>query len=311
MSKHTQLKRALACSAWSEAEDIYRAHPEFCKKVDSQGRSLIGYAFEDGRWAQGQWLLDRGWPAAAALDGMLRSCVEPPRDLALATWSACEDLSQMPIVGGKSILEAAAAHQSLGWLEKIIAKGWDCSCVDVAGAWRTGMEHFNPEVCSMLLKAIPLPAGAAGLSDLAAQAFRAGRFEAARWLAEHGLDVSAPGSKGESLLVMACAARRGDVARWLIDHGALVDQLDLGSGRSALGQAVVTGEAGIASMLMAAGASASLRQGARGQGDSPLRLALRGRDGGMRLALGIIMEQASLAQCAREPVDGPRTRARL
>lgn len=311
MSKHTQLKRALACSSWSEAEDVYRSHPEFSMKVDSQGRSLIGYAFEDGRWAQGRWLLDRGWPAAAALDGMLRSCLEAPGDLALDAWRACEKLSLMPAICGKSILEAAVAHKSMFWLEKIIAKGWACSPESMGGAWRAAMAHFKPEVCSMLLKAISLPKGAAGLSDLAVEAFRGGRFEAVRWLVERGLDVSALGSNGESLLVMACAARRGDVAKWLLDRGAIVDQLDLGSGRTALGQAVVGGEAAIASMLMAAGASASLRQGARGQGDSPLRLALRGRDGGVRLALGIQMELACLEQSARVAANGATTRSRL
>lgn len=311
MSKHTQLKRALACSAWAEAEDIYRSNPECCAKVDSQGRSLIGYAFEDGRWAQGRWLLDRGWPAQAALDGMFRSCLEAPEELARDAWRACEALSKMPVVGGKSIMEAAATHQSLRWLEKIIAKGWDVSPKAAAAAWRAGMAHFNPKVCAMLSAAIPLPQSAAGLSDLAVEAFRSGRFEAARWLEEHGLDASARGSMGESLLVMACAARRADVAKWLLDRGAMVDQLDLGSGRTALGQAVIGGEAGIASMLMAAGASASLRQGARGQGDSPLRLALRGRDGGVRLALGIQMEQACLARSARAPAPNAKNRAWL
>ena len=308
MSKHSQFKRALESGAWARAEAILAAHPELRAKVDSSGRSLAGYAAEDGQWALAQWLLDRGWPAGAALDGALRSRWEAPQPFADDIWRRCEGIEQMPRVAGASAMQAAAARGRCEWIRRISSRQWPMSNEDRLGAWSAAMGSFCPKACSALEEAIGLPAGEEALADLAVEAFWRGRFEAAHWLWGRGLNPAARGSRGESLLAMACWAGRGDIAKWLLEKGAIVDQLDE-RGRTALARAVARGEAAIAQMLLAAGADPSRRQGAHGQGDSPMRLALRGRDGGMRRAMGIMMERACLASAALSPARGTQRRA--
>jgi uncharacterized protein len=96
-----------------------------------------------------------------------------------------------------------------------------------------------------------------GLTPLDAAA-SGGAIQSSRVLLGNGADPNASGRNGTSPLEDAALKGFGAIANMLLDHGALVDQLNSGSGTTALYAAAAFGKSEVVDLLLRSGGNPNL-----------------------------------------------------
>lgn len=309
MSKSTMFRQALRARSWGEAQRLASANPDLVLRQDARGQSFVSYAARDGRWDEAEWLLERGacWASAmrgwlehgtsaslgfeALMLGRLKISLEgEPR----AEPEALDGLMLGAIQARRADVVGLLAGSQPACGE---AKGW-------AAQWRAAIKSFDPPVCQALSSANGgVFKDKALLAELGSLAVAVNNLDALGWLLENGLDVDHLDPAGRSMLGVAAGMGREAICAWLCQKGARVDLRDA-AGRTPLYAAVAHGHGNCARELVGRGADPELRQGVKGHGDSPLRLAAKGGAREMRSILGSHLERAAMSSVV--PVAGAR-----
>ena len=291
MSRVTQLRHALRSCHWEEAERLYEQSPGIVEMLDSNGHGIAEYAAMDGRWDELRWLMSRGAPWEQALIGICVHGDAPKVVLDEILGVVSQDDGMDSKLAADAIVSAIVSRASelvttllsFGW--PISQDGWGC-------IWKAAIKSFDPAQCELLLARDEV-SFAIHRIELGACAVQLRQLPALGWLFKEGLDLDAIDSGGMSLLGRAAKSRQPEVTKWLIAAGAAVDLVDA-FGHTSLYYAVASGDVGSAEALIFAGADPEFRQGLRGQGDSPIRLAAKSGARSIRSELLRVMQASVL-----------------
>lgn len=306
MSKLLDLRSALRAQAWERAGEILTEAPDLAGRVDGKGRALVGYAAQDGRWGEVDWLLGAGAGWGQAAHGWLRGGLSAPAALEEELKSRCQfEFGSSFEVAGESLLAAALLGRKASMVATLASQEWAGDESGWRRCWFLAIKRFDKLLMDALRESNGASAWKTWMPELAARAMSEGNFEVLSWLCENGLDLGRLSASGSSLLCQAAGSNNEAAVDWLLARGAPVDALD-GDGHSALYRAVARGSEPAARALLAVGANPELRQGVRGHGCSPLRLAKRQGAREMRQLLGAALEGAALARQTVALPAGPR-----
>lgn len=310
MSHFLKFKGALRRKKWEVARDLLMCCPDLACRLDDKGRALVSYAAQDGRWEEVCWLLAAGALNEQALHGWLKSHEHAPPDVEVKFEAMCA-LEGQPALGcgGESLLEVAIQGFRRHMAIALALKKWDGDESDWKRAWFVAVKRFDAGICNAMESKVGERPSMPAWIDLATHAIRCGKFDALQWLGERGLDVTGKDATGSTLLGQAAqSGPRGlEALEWSIKRGAPIDELD-GAGHCALYYAVAHGCELAAMTLINAGANPDVRQGKRGQGASPLRLASKKGAREMRQILVGPMERVVLMHCVT-PTEKSATRS--
>lgn len=301
MSKMVRLRASLRSMNWAHAQSQLDAAPELASRTDHKGRALVGYAAQDARWAEVSWLLARGAPALHAVHGWLLAGEPAPAPLEAEMLERCaKDFVGATAVGPESFLEAALVGGRRDQATLLASSPWTGDLAGWRKAWFGAVKRFDEGVCDALAMSSESGEWKEWLPDLWVHGLRCGRIQAFDWLARAGLNPSGRDVSGATLLVRATAVNNERAVAWLLGHGADPDAVD-SSGNTPLHYAVVHGSEAAARMLIEAGADPERRQGKKGQGASPLRLAKKTGARSQRQVLGVSLERVALNASTCEP----------
>lgn len=280
MSKGMMFRQALRLENWGEAERLVLNHPELVLREDARGKSFVAYATFDGRWAAAEWLLQRGACWNAAIGGWLEGGASAPLAFEASMVGKLKVLlksdpgAEFAVVLNKLTMLAIKARRA-DVLSLLVAVESATEGDQWPSQWRQAIKRFDLRVCSVLMATNVKKFNDKNfLSELGSLAVAVNNLDALCWLSLNGLDVNHLDANGRAMLGVAAALGREKVCLWLCEKGALVDLKDA-AGRTALCAAVIHGRGGCARELVRLGADPELRQGLKGQGDSPLRLAAK------------------------------------
>lgn len=301
MSKLLDFRSTLRAQAWDRASDLILTCPDLTERQDTKGRTLVGYAAQDGRWAEVDWLLGEGSSWAQAAHGWLRGGLTAPDVLEGDLRSKClRELGASFTVAGESLLAAALVGGKREMVATLVQQEWTGDEAGWRHCWFLAIKRFERSTMDALQDGDVGAMSKAWMPELAVQAMSVGNFDALTWLCESGLDLGLSTGGGASLLCQAAGANNSNAVAWLLARGAPVDGFD-GEGYSPLYRAVARGAEPVAHALLAAGANPELRQGLKGQGSSPLRLAKRQGARNMRQLLAAALEGVSLSRQTSTP----------